>query len=201
MRETNQFTHPRRDRQRGIYAVEFALVAIIFFLMVFGIVEFARMLYVFNTVHEVTRIATSAAVHANFNDTDRMQQIREVSVFRSTPGILPLAGPISDQYVRIEYLAMTDDGSGNTEITEIPENQLPDNPLENRQICMANPNAANCVRYVRTRICKPGTAAACDRAEVTLMIPLVSFTVRVPRATYILPVESLGYKPGMASWL
>lgn len=189
----------RRDRQRGVYAVEFSLVAIIFFLMVFGIVEFARMLYLFNTVQEVTRIAASAAVHENFRDTNRLQRIREAAVLRPAPGILPLGAPISDQHVRIEYLASVDDGSGSAELTVIPESQLPSCPIRNRHICMANPNASNCVRYVRARICEPSDADNCNKAHVTLMIPGLNFIVEVPRASFVLPVESLGYMPSMTA--
>lgn len=199
MSELDRCARAHLNRQRGVYAVEFALVALIFFLMVFGIVEFARMLYVFNTVQEVTRIAASATVHENFRNTIRLQQIREASVLRSTPGVLPLGAPISDQHVRIEFLASFDNGSGKTEMHVIPENQLPSCPMNNRHICMANPNASNCVRYVRARICEPGNQAICEKAQVTLMIPMVSFTVEVPHASFVLPVESLGYMPNMAA--
>lgn len=198
MSETSRCTHIRRELQRGAYAVEFSFVAIIFFLLVFGIVEFARMLYIFNTVQEATRIATSAAVHENFRDTSRLQRIREAAVLRSTPGILPLGAPISDRHVRIDYLASVDDGSGSTELTVIPESQLPGCPIRNRHICMANPNASNCVRYVRARICEPGDTNNCNKARVALMTPGLNFTVEVPRASFVLPVESLGYMPNMA---
>lgn len=189
----------RPQRQRGVHAVEFSLVAMIFFLMVFGIVEFARMLYIFNTVQEVTRIAASAAIHENFRDTTRLQRIREAAVLRSTPGMLPLGAPISDQHVRIDYLASVDDGSGKTELTVIPQSDLPGCPIRNRHICMDNPNAANCVRYVRARICEPGGADSCTKAYLTSLIPGVPFTVAIPHATFVLPVESLGYMPNMAA--
>ncbi len=189
----------RPGRQRGAYAIEFSLVALIFFLMVFGVIEFARMLYIFNTVQEVTRLAASAAVHGNFRDTDRLQEIREASVFRSTPGKLPLGAPISDQHVRIEYLASVANSDGSTTLTAIPASQLPACPIRNRLNCMANPNASNCVRYVRARICDPDTTGSCEKAHETLMIPLVDITVAIPRASFVLPVESLGYLPNMAA--
>lgn len=198
MWEISRCTHVRRDRQRGVYAVEFSLVAIIFFLMVFGIVEFARMLYIFNTVQEVTRIAASAAIHENFRDTDRLQRIREAAVLRSGPGILPLGAPVSDEHVRIEYLSAIDNDGGNAELTVIPQSQLPSCPIRNRHICMADPNASNCVRYVRARICEPGNTESCDKAHVTLMIPGLNFTVGIPHAAFVLPVESLGYMPNMS---
>ena len=199
MWKTERGAPVRARRQRGIYAVEFSLVAIVFFLMVFGIVEFARMLYIFNTVQEVTRVAASAAVHANFRDTARMQQIREMSVARHSPGVLPLGAPISDRHVRIEFLASAPDASGRNTIRVIPPGQWPTCPMGNRQVCMANPNAGNCIRYVRAQICEPGITDRCEKARVALLIPLVRFTADVPRASFTLPAESLGYMPNLAS--
>lgn len=199
MSGTDRFVRIRPNSQKGAYAIEFALVAMIFLLMVLGIVELARMLYIFNTVQEVTRLAASAAIHVNFRDATKLQQIREASVLRQSPGILPLGAPISDQHVRIEYLAWTDDGSGNNEPKLIPPGQLPSCPIGNRHVCMANPNASNCVRYVRASICEPGVKDSCEKAKVSLMIPIVGFTVDIPRASFVLPVESLGYMPNMAA--
>ena len=47
----------RAGRQQGAAAVEFALVALLFFTLLFGILEFGRMLYLYNTVQEVSRRA------------------------------------------------------------------------------------------------------------------------------------------------
>ena len=47
------------SRQRGVAAVEFALVVIIFLTLLFGIIELARSMYVFNTLKEVTRRAAN----------------------------------------------------------------------------------------------------------------------------------------------
>jgi len=184
-------------RQRGGHSVEFALVAMIFFLAVFGIVEFARMLYVFNTVQEVTRRAATAAIHANFRDSSQLQQIRENSILRNSPGVLPLGSPVTDQHVRIDFLSLVEGQGGTLAMQAIPEDELPACPLRNRQVCMANPNASNCIRYVRARICDPDDRTDCQRAQLRLMIPLVQFDVAVPVASTLLPSESLGYLPGM----
>lgn len=44
----------------------------------------------------------------------------------------------------------------------------------------------------------PSDTNNCNKARVTLMIPGLNFTVEVPRASFVLPVESLGYMPNMA---
>ncbi len=48
--------------QRGVAAVEFALISGVFFTLLFGIVEFSRVLFYWNTAAEVTRLGARAAV-------------------------------------------------------------------------------------------------------------------------------------------
>ncbi len=52
----------RMPGQRGATAVEFALVLILFFTFLLGIVDFARMLYTWNAATEVTRAGARYAV-------------------------------------------------------------------------------------------------------------------------------------------
>lgn len=42
-------------RQKGIYIVEFALVASLFFVLLFGVIEFGRALFIWNSLTEATR--------------------------------------------------------------------------------------------------------------------------------------------------
>ncbi|WP_307164885.1 TadE family protein [Massilia sp. WF1] len=55
--------------QNGTAAVEFAILALLFFTLVFGIIEVSRLLFVYNTLQEVTRRAVAAAVHVYPYDT------------------------------------------------------------------------------------------------------------------------------------
>ena len=48
--------------QRGVAAVEFALIASLFFTLLIGIIEFSRVLFYWNTAAEVTRLAARTAV-------------------------------------------------------------------------------------------------------------------------------------------
>ena len=43
------------QRQRGVYTVEFAVVGVVFFMVLFGVIEIARALFVWNTITEATR--------------------------------------------------------------------------------------------------------------------------------------------------
>ncbi|MEC3766687.1 MULTISPECIES: TadE/TadG family type IV pilus assembly protein [Cupriavidus] len=64
-----------RSRQTGAAAIEFALVASIFFMLLIGIAEFSRVLFYWNTAGEATRLGARIAVVCDVTDTaikDRM---------------------------------------------------------------------------------------------------------------------------------
>lgn len=56
-----------RFRQGGAVAVEFALIASIFFTLLFGIMEMSRVLFYMNTAAEVTRLGARVAVVCDVN--------------------------------------------------------------------------------------------------------------------------------------
>jgi len=176
--------------------VEFALLAVIFFLMVFGAIEVARLMYVYNTLQEVTRRAAAGAVSVQPRDAAGLAKVRYNAVFRADPGDLILASPITDEHVRIDYLALTRETSGVLKLAEIPAASLPASAGENRHICTCNPNAANCIRFVRARICDPSNSGTCNAVQSRMLVPMVSLGVRLHLATTIAVAESLGYQPG-----
>lgn len=64
-----------RSGQAGAAAIEFALVASIFFMLLIGIAEFSRVLFYWNTAGEATRLGARIAVVCDVTDTaikDRM---------------------------------------------------------------------------------------------------------------------------------
>lgn len=69
---------PFRNRQRGVAAVEFALVAIVFFMLLIGIVEVGRVLFTWNAMVEATRYGARVAVVCDLDHPailSRMQKI------------------------------------------------------------------------------------------------------------------------------
>lgn len=54
-------------KQRGVAAVEFALIASIFFTLVFGVMEMGRILFYMNTAAEATRLGARVAVVCDVN--------------------------------------------------------------------------------------------------------------------------------------
>lgn len=185
-------------RQRGVAAVEFALLVGVFFSFLVGVMELSRAMFFYQTLQEVTRRAASAAAQADFSDTDQLDRIRQYAVLRSTPGELPLGAPVTDLHVRIDYLALLRDAAGRLTMTPIAPGALPASPALNRQACNVNPNSPSCIRFVQVQICSPDSTATCDRVPYQLMLPLISFDLYLPRATTISVAESLGYEPGQA---
>jgi Flp pilus assembly protein TadG len=51
-----------RRRQQGTYIVEFALVAVLFFTVLLAIMDFGRILYMWNSVAEATRAGARVSV-------------------------------------------------------------------------------------------------------------------------------------------
>lgn len=185
---------PRRNGRRslktqaGTAAVEFALVAIIFFVFVFGIIELARLLFVINTLHEVTRRAAAAAVNAYPRDPDAIAKVRQYAIFRNSPGDLVIANPVTDQHIRLDYLRF--------DLSVIPPSSWPDDAGTNRQICMMNSRAPTCIRFVQVSVCDPAEKVQCNSVTSQRLLPLINLRVPFHRATTIVPVESLGYVPG-----
>jgi hypothetical protein len=183
---------PRRapsSSQGGAAAVEFGLLAIVFFMFVFGVIETARTLYVFNTLQEVTRRAAAAATHVDPNDIAGIAVVKHHAIFRNTPGGLMLAPPVTDEYVRLSYL--------NNDLSVIPESAWPESAVRNREICMLNPRAANCIRFVQAQICKPEIEDECEAARSQMLLPLIDLRVPLHKATTIVTAESLGYVDGV----
>lgn len=175
--------------QSGTTAVEFALTATVFFLFIFGIIEMARLVYIMNTVQEVTRLAAHAAAKTDFVDNDAMNDVRQRAIFRYSSGPLLLAEPITDSHVRIDYMALVKAG---TQQVLTPVGTLPTSRMSNRSTCIADPNDPNCIRFVRVRMCDPGATSACLPIPYKTIVPMIPFSLHVPTATTIVTAESLG---------
>jgi hypothetical protein len=171
--------------------VEVALLAMVFFLVVFGAIEIIRVVYLNNTLYDATRRAARAASLVNHQDATSLERIRERAVLRRSPGVLPFGMPITDRHIRIDYLALFRSGNAAPTLSPIPDSALP-GCLENRRICLANPNAANCIRFVRVRVCSDDGSGECNPIPYEPLVPLIPMPVNLPAATSINVVESFG---------
>jgi Flp pilus assembly protein TadG len=64
-------------RQRGVAAVEFALVCTVFFTMLLGVVEMGRLLWTWNAATEATRLGARLAVVCDMNEPHIKTQMIE----------------------------------------------------------------------------------------------------------------------------
>ena len=64
-------------RQRGVAAVEFALVCAVFFTMLLGVVEMGRLLWTWNAATEATRLGARVAAVCDINEAHIKTQMIE----------------------------------------------------------------------------------------------------------------------------
>lgn len=191
----------RRFAQTGFVAVEFSLIAILFFTFLFGIMELARIMYMYNTLAEVTRNAAKAASNIDFHNTTALNQARQRAIFRSTSGELVVGKPITDQNIRIDYMSLQRQGNGALRMQPIAAASLPACPSRNRHNCLKNPYGSSCIRLVRVRVCRESNGNGngnCNRIPYEPLFPLVSLGVSLPDSTTIVSAETLGYRAGDA---
>ncbi|HXU94362.1 MAG TPA: TadE family protein, partial [Gallionella sp.] len=93
-----------KSKQRGAAAVEFALIAVFFFAVLFGIVEFGRALFVWNSVQEVTRYVARESVVCWQSDWNSMRDARGMLGLQA----LPAAPEFTSANVTIEPLRRAD---------------------------------------------------------------------------------------------
>jgi hypothetical protein len=186
----------RRPAQAGVVAVEFALILVLFLALVFGSIELARAMYLFNTLQESTRRAAIAASNVDYRDNSAKDLVRQQAIFRTSAGKLMLGDPIKDDYLRIDYLASVRNGDGSLTLAPVDPDAFGHCPAHNRVTCMRNPNDSKCIRFVRVRVCDPANANACGPVEYKTLFPFVDLPVKIPTSTTIVPAGPLGYKVG-----
>lgn len=181
-----------RKRQAGIAAVEFSLVAVIFFTVVFGTLELARWEFLLNTLQEVTRRAAAAAANADFSDT-ALRKVQAAAVFRNSHGPLAFGDPVTAENVTIDYLSVS---STNWELKHV--SARPACPARSQLNCMTDPHADNCIRFVRARVCKSmDNAGNCTPLSYQMVFPFLDLSgVKVPPSETIVPAGSLGSTAG-----
>ena len=180
----------------GSVTAEFAIVMVFFMMIVCGVIELARVMYMFNTLQMVTRRAATLAANADFSDAAAMNDVRARAVFRDSPGGLVLGAPITDAHVRIRYLSIG--SAGGDAMTELPTAGLPICPANNRITCMQDPYGASCIRVVQAQICDPADTSECRGVGYQALFSIVGLSFALPKATAIATAETLGAPPGQA---
>ncbi|GGK59250.1 TadE/TadG family type IV pilus assembly protein [Amphritea balenae] len=88
--------HIHRQQQTGLVTVEFALIGAFFFLVLFAIIEFGRVLFVWNTLDEVTRRAARLAAVCPMNQT---AAVIDRSIFQGN-----VLSNLDSSNINVEYL-------------------------------------------------------------------------------------------------
>jgi hypothetical protein len=187
----------RARPQRGAATVEFALLAIVFFMALLGIMEFGRIMYIWNTAQEVTRRAAREAVVRDFSAAET-SAIKRESIFQGgTSGTvyLPAGVEIANTTVRIVYLAV--DAGGNR--VAITAGNMPADPADNISACGdIGRMFTSCIRFVQACIAVDDTCANSIPYQpmVLLLANLgIDLAINIPASSVVMPAESLGFAP------
>ena len=150
-------------RQRGMATVEFAIVGLVLFIMIFGVIEVARGYYVYTMLGDVARRGARLAAVCPVNDP----AVPQMAIYNASgnTGESSLVKGLLPANVVIEYL----DANG----VVVPP------PVEPQY-----PNF-NLIRYVRSRV------VGFDHVLIVPFVSGVS-SITMPEFTSILPRESLG---------
>ncbi|WP_340123222.1 TadE/TadG family type IV pilus assembly protein [Methylobacter svalbardensis] len=160
--------------QRGAAMVEFVLIALLFFIILFGIIEFARAFFTYNTLVEATRRGARVAAVCPVSSAG-ITQVKQVTIF-DTPGgsSTPLLG-LTEDNIRVKYF-----NSGMTDPADLAASDS--SPITS--IFGVEGAKYNNIAFVRVEILPTFTH--------TLIIPTFMSTFPVPPIVTTLPSESLG---------
>lgn len=177
--------HRSRERQRGGAMVEVALLMGVFLLLVLGTFELARVMFLWNTLANVTRRAAST-VAVSAPAADHSAALTAVAF-----GGVPLSAPAIDgTYFSVEYL--------NAGLDTVP---APSSSAANLRHCVEDPQGSTqCARFVRVRLCQPGGAGQCAPVPfepIFAVGPFNGLALAFPNFETVVPVGALGYRPGM----
>lgn len=183
----------KRVRHAGSSAIEFSIVVMVCLILIFATLELARTEYLLNTLMEVTRRAATGAAIVSFKDSTALRAVQAGAVFRHSTGPLALGTPVTADNVAIDYLSVS---KSTMDLQHVVA--LPSCPARNRWICMTDPYANNCIRFVRARICASmDDAGNCKPLSYQKMFPFFDLSRwQMPVAETIVPAGSLGYTVG-----
>ena len=169
-----------KQNQHGAAAIEFALICLIFFTILFAILELGRMMYVYNTMQEVTRRAARAAVVRWVNEETA---IKSIALFGGTN--IPAGPEVTAANIKIEYLNEAGD--------PILPADRPEDPPDNLSACGDIARVLVCIYSVRVSIVAADGTALKYSPMVSLFSTLFS-NVNLHTATVTMHAESLGFE-------
>lgn len=79
--------HLRREERNGVAAVEFAIIAPVFFLLVIGFIELGRALMVQQVLTNASRVGARRAIALNVTHSQVIDAVREYAAGVAVPGV------------------------------------------------------------------------------------------------------------------
>ncbi|WP_223512252.1 TadE/TadG family type IV pilus assembly protein [Pseudomonas sp. GL-R-26] len=92
-----------RKYMRGTYVVEFAIIGLLMFTLLFGVVEMGRLYFTVNALDEVVRRGTRLAVVCGIDD-DLMIRKRAIFNDEHDPDTSLLIGDLNIDHLKLTYL-------------------------------------------------------------------------------------------------
>ena len=161
----------RRQNESGTTVAEFAIVALIFFTLIFGIIEFGRLLYTHNALTDATRRGARFAV---IHKESQVEAVKNEVVYgpkatyddKGNPTSAPLINGLTVDKVEVEYNGIDKDGD----------------PATTGDITAFGTNLGTATVRIKDY-------------QFYLGIPLIARPLTLPKYELTLPAESAGEVP------
>jgi len=151
-----------RQRMRGVYVVEFAVIGLLLFVLLFGVLEMGRLYFTVNGLDEVVRRGARLAAVCDISDPVVLR--RAIFNAATDSGASSLIGGLDTADLTLTYL----DENGATVAT----------PSD-----LVGPNGFRAIRYVQLRV---------ENFPFNLLIPGFGGVFTLPAFRSTIPRESLG---------
>ncbi|SFF92667.1 TadE-like protein [Duganella sp. CF458] len=172
----NPARRPSLARQTGAAIVEFAIIGGLLLAFIYAIFEFGRMLFVYNTMQEISRRGAREATVRWVSDS---ATIKSVALFGAST--LPGGPEITTSNIFIRYLR----ANGVDEVSATPLDAG-----DNMSACNDVLRSSECITYVEVSVKNVEFAPLIFKAgAVTTSRPINA----MPQATTVVYAESLGF--------
>lgn len=181
------------SNERGASIIEFALVAFVFFLIMWGIFEFGRAFYVRNSLQHLTRCIAREAVVLK---PSLYTTAKERCLLNNTWPFYQLAPTDLRSAFTIVYVTDVANGTGLSEAAVAGGSYDPGSGVAGMDQLLVCPSGANCIQRVDVRLNTDSDAFETYQ-QFGLLKAWLPWTGEIfePPSTTSMPAEALGFNP------